>query len=69
MESYSVIFDNRVANGLIKLSKSSNTYLDMVNINVICKPEAYLKYRDFVFKEAEMINCESDQIEYYLFTL
>lgn len=66
---YPVIFDDRVARGLVKLSSPTSIALDMVSFSAATKPEAYRRYLDFVFDQASTIKCKPDQIEYYLFTL
>lgn len=68
-KEYPVIFDDRVARGLVKLSSPTSIALDMVSFSAATKPEAYRRYLNFVFDQARAIECEPDQIEYYLFTL
>ncbi|MNF80581.1 hypothetical protein D3C85_204290 [compost metagenome] len=69
MCEYPLIFDDRVASGLLKLTLGSSSVMSMVNIGTIRKPDAYLRYLKFAFEQAHEICCEPDQIEYYLFTL
>lgn len=69
MNHYPVILDDRVANGLLKLSLPKQSCVDMVSISAVRKPAAYISYLDFVHKHASLIGCEPDQIEYYLFNL
>lgn len=64
---YPLIFDNRVASGIVKLSLNSSKNLDFVNVSTKTTPEAYLTYLKLVCKEAEVIECELDKIEYFLF--
>lgn len=66
---YPLIFDDRVANGLVKLAMSSQSSLDLVRVSAVRKPEAYLQYLKFAEREAKRIGCEMDQIEYFLFNL
>lgn len=66
---YPLIFDDRVANGLVKLAMSSQSSLDLVRVSAVRKPEAYLQYLNFAEREAKRIGCEMDQIEYFLFNL
>lgn len=69
MNPYPLIFDDRVASGLVKISTGDESTLGMVRVSAIRKPEAYLQYLDFARREAERIGCEIDKIEYYLFNL
>jgi Putative 8-oxoguanine DNA glycosylase OGG-like protein len=69
LNHYPVIFDDRVAAGIAKLSLADQACLNMVNISANRKPEAYLNYLNFVFDQADKINCEPDKVEYYLFSL
>lgn len=66
---YPLIFDNRVANGLIKIALSNYPGLDMVQVSALRKPDAYLNYLAFAKQESDRIGCSLDQIEYYLFNL
>jgi len=69
LDFYPLIFDDRVAHGLIKISSSQQSSLDLVRVSAVRTPEAYLKYLAFAKRESERIGCSLDQIEYYLFTL
>ena len=66
---YPVIFDNRVANGITKLALLNDECLEMINISIKSKPEAYITFLKMVHNQSAIIGCEPDQIEYYLFTL
>ncbi len=68
-ERYPLIFDDRVANGLIKLSLKNHSQLEMVRVSALRKPEAYREYLAFARRQADCIGCSLDQIEYYLFNL
>lgn len=68
-KDYPVIFDNRVANGITKLSLSNYECLEMVSVSIKSKPEAYIAFLNIVHTQSTIIGCEPDQIEYYLFTL
>lgn len=68
-ENYPVIFDDRVANGILKLSLSNDDCMEILKVSAKAKPEAYISFLRFVFEQARIIGCEPDQIEYYLFTL
>ena len=69
LNHYPLIFDDRVANGLIKLSPQTHSQLKMVRVSAARKPEAYLDYLTFSRRQADLIGCSLDQIEYYLFKL
>jgi len=66
---YPLIFDDRVANGLVKIASSNHSDLGFIRVSAARKPEAYLEYLTFAQREAHRIGCELDQIEYYLFNL
>jgi len=67
--SYPLIFDDRVARGLIKIGLVNQQNIRMVQIGALRKPKAYLDYLSYAKKQADLIECELDQIEYYLFSL
>jgi hypothetical protein len=69
MKEYPLIFDDRVANGLLKVAMADSSAFSMVSVGTIRKPEAYLRYLSFAFDQARVVKCAPDQIEYYLFTL
>lgn len=64
---YPVIFDDRVATGLMKISPASKHCSSMVRISAERKPDAYLAYLNFVSEQAAKIECDPDQVEYFLF--
>lgn len=66
---YPLIFDDRVASGLIKIMLQNQLPQKMVKISASRKPEAYLQYLAFAKREAVRIGCSLDQVEYYLFNL
>lgn len=69
LKNYPIIFDDRVANGLVKLITSNNSNLNLVQVSTLRKPKAYLEYLDYANSQASRIGCELDQFEYYLFKL
>ena len=69
LTTYPVIFDNRVANGLVKVASEDPENLNMVQISAVPKPNIYIDYIQFALSEAKRIGCQPDQIEYYLFSL
>jgi hypothetical protein len=64
-----LIFDDRVAAGIVKLTAQSATSLELVTVHAKPKVDAYLKYLAFAHAEADKIGCAPDQIEYFLFRL
>ncbi len=68
IKNYPLIFDDRVANGLMKIYAGPSDFFDMVRVSAARKPDAYLNYLNFAFDQAARIKCEPDQIEYYLFS-
>jgi hypothetical protein len=64
-----VIFDDRVAAGLIRMQVANAGCLDLVRVSALRNPEAYIAYIDYVYREANSIGCKPDQVEYYLFSL
>lgn len=66
---YPLIFDNRVAVGLARLSLSDSACLDIVSIQALPKRSAYIKYLEFARNQSTVIDCDLDQIEYFLFRI
>lgn len=72
MNPYPIIFDDRVAAGLVKVEVPPlirGTLFDMVRVSAVRKPAEYINYLTYAQTQAALINCDLDQIEYYLFTL
>lgn len=67
--SYPLIFDDRVATGLVRLSLDNSRCLDVVSIHAAAKKTAYAKYLEFAERQASAISCDLDMIEYYLFRI
>lgn len=65
---YPLIFDNRVAGGLLKLQVTNPLVLEMVDVGVARTPRAYLAYLQLARQVAGRAQCEMDQVEYFLFT-
>ncbi|MGO4609923.1 hypothetical protein AB4142_26640 [Variovorax sp. 2RAF20] len=65
---YPLIFDNRVAAGLLKLQVTNPLVFDMVDVGVARTPRAYLAYLRLARQVADRAQCEMDQVEYFLFT-
>ena len=64
---YPVIFDNRVAQGLFKLLPESNSLSQIIKVSTNTNADSYIKYLNLIRTESEIIGCEMDQLEYYLF--
>jgi hypothetical protein len=64
-----LIFDDRVANGLLQLFPYNHDFLNMLQIGAMRTPNAYIQYLNYASAQAEEIGCATDQIEYYLFHL
>jgi hypothetical protein len=64
-----IIFDDRVAAGLVKIQVTNAGCLDLVRVSTLRSPEAYIAYINYVSGEANSIGCKPDQVEYYLFSL
>jgi hypothetical protein len=72
MYNYPLIFDDRVANGLVKIyvpADARGPLWDMVRISAVRDSSSYINYLHYVWNESENIQCEPDQIEHYLFNL
>lgn len=69
LKPYPLIFDDRVARGLIKTTARDPSWIGMVQISALRKPKPYLGYLQYVQKESKRIGCGLDQVEYYLFRL
>jgi hypothetical protein len=65
---YPLIFDNRVAAGLLKLQVTNPSALKMVDVGVARTPHAYLAYLKLARQVADRADCEMDKVEYFLFT-
>jgi hypothetical protein len=67
-ENRLLIFDDRVARGIVRLTSSNPASLNMVRVGAIRTPRAYIRYLDYAYTQATAIGCATDQVEYYLFT-
>jgi hypothetical protein len=66
---FPLIFDNRVANGIARLSTRESEAFKMISIAASRNWDAYAAYLRFAHAEAEKIRCQPDQVEYCLFKL
>jgi hypothetical protein len=64
---YPLIFDNRVALGIVKLFSAGGLTHNMVTVGAATRPDAYIDYLNFAYDQASRIGCEAEQIEYFLF--
>jgi len=69
IEKYPLIFDDRVAGGILKAQGIGVDVLEVVRPSAQRSAEAYMRYFEFVHREAAKIECQPDQVEYYLFNL
>jgi hypothetical protein len=67
LKKYPLIFDDRVAVGLVKICTSCKSLLNLVSITTIRHAKIYKEYVDFIHDCAEKLQCEADQIEFFLF--
>ncbi len=64
-----LIFDDRVANGLLKLFPANHSLLGLLKVGAMRTAHAYIEYLNYVSAQAAAIGCPPDHVEYYLFTL
>ncbi len=69
IKRYPLVFDNRVANGLARLSSMNDEWFRMISIAAIRDWDAYRQYFQFAHAEADKIGCKPDQVELFLFNL
>ena len=62
-----LIFDDRVAGGLVKVALADRKLLTLVSISTKANMKAYFRYLDYASAQANLIGCRTDQIEYFLF--
>ena len=67
VDNYPLIFDNRVASGLVNISVLSRSLLKFVSIQTIARADTYVKYVNLLHNWAKSLECEADQIEFFLF--
>jgi hypothetical protein len=69
LDLYPVIFDNRVALGLAHVSLGDVGLLEMIGVTARASWHAYQAYLEYVHNEMTVIECQPDQIEYFLFNV
>jgi hypothetical protein len=62
-----LIFDDRVATGLVRIFNPDADCLDLVRIAALRKADAYIRFIEYIGDQAQSIRCKPDQLEYYLF--
>ena len=67
LEKYPLIFDDRVANGLIQRMLPDNGLLSLVSISTMRRPEAYIRFLRLAHQIAQAAEAEPDQVELFLF--
>ncbi len=67
VDNYPLIFDNRVAFGLVNISVLSRNLLKFVSVRTITHADTYVEYVDLLHSWAKSLKCEADQIEFFLF--
>lgn len=65
---YPLIFDDRVATGLVRVNLADPAVLGAVRVSAERTPEAYLSYLKVARDTVANCGCQMDQVEYYLFT-
>jgi hypothetical protein len=66
-QKYPLIYDDRVATGLVKLNLCSDKPLEFVTIQTKRKADAYVKYVDMIHGWSVYLGCKADQVELFLF--
>ena len=65
--NYPLIFDKRVASGLVNISVLNDSLLEFVSVQTITRADTYVKYVNLLHNWAKSMECEADQIEFFLF--
>ncbi len=67
LTNYPLIFDDRVANGLVRRTLNDVSLLSVVSISTMRNPEAYVRFLRLAHKIAQSAQAEPDQVELFLF--
>lgn len=67
IEKYALIFDVRVAKGIIQLISNRNDLVNIVSITPSIEYEGFKKYLDFAHELGKRYECEAENIELFLF--
>lgn len=65
--NYPLIFDDRVANGIIQRLLLDSRLLSLVTVSTARRPEAYLDYLSMAYQIAQSAQAEPDQVELFFF--
>jgi hypothetical protein len=64
---YALIFDDRVANGLIQRMLPDAGLLSLVSVSTMRRPEAYIGFLSLAHQIAQAAQAAPDQVELFLF--
>ncbi len=67
LTNYPLIFDDRVANGLIKLMLSDEKLLSLISVSTLRRAEAYIDFLKLAHLIAQEAQAKPDQVELFLF--
>lgn len=67
LTKYPLIFDDRVANGLIQRLLPDAGLLSLVRVSTMRRPEAYVGFLHLAHQIAQAAQAEPDQVELFLF--
>jgi hypothetical protein len=67
MPNYPLIFDDRVANGLVKLMQPTVELFSMIHVSTLRQATAYTKFLRLAHQIAQDAQAQPDQVELFLF--
>jgi len=67
LKNYPLIFDDRVAKGLIERMLPDAGLLSLVSVSTLRRPEAYIKFLRLAHQIAQAAQAKPDQVELFLF--
>lgn len=67
LKHYPLIFDDRVANGLIQRMLPDASLLSLVSVSTLRSPEAYIGFLRLAHQIAQAAQAEPDQVELFFF--
>ena len=67
LKNYPLIFDDRVANGLIQRLLPDAGLMSLVSVSTMRRPEAYIRFLRLAHQIAKAAEAEPDQVELFLF--
>jgi hypothetical protein len=67
LRNYPLIFDDRVANGLIQRMLPDAGLLSLVSVSTMRRPEAYIRFLSWAHQIAQAAQAAPDQVELFLF--